>query len=387
MTERLYENDSYTVSFDAEAKSVQNGDGVCFVTLDRTFFFPEEGGQSCDRGTINGYPVTDVQIRGGEIIHTVAGQLSEGAKVHGEVDWEYRFRNMQMHSGEHVFSGLVFRHFGYSNVGFHLSENSATMDYNGKLSADDARMLEEQANRIITEGHAIRAWVPSKEELAGLTYRSKKEIDGDVRLVEIEGVDLCACCVPHVRSTSEIGFLKIVSLENYKGGVRLSYRCGLRALEHYRECLALLGTTGRLLSAKQEDIPAALTKVLEDGRQLSFRLLEAERQLVSGQIRSRFGVDARDAKPLFFLTADPGILRFAMDEAETYYTGICVVMAAQGEGRFRYLMEGDESVAALQKELKERFGAKGGGASGSVSGSVSASGETLREFFAEHGIR
>ena len=143
MTERLYENDSYTVSFDAEAKSVQNGDGVCFVTLDRTFFFPVEGGQSCDRGTINGYPVTDVQIRGGEIIHTVAGQLSEGAKVHGEVDWEYRFRNMQMHSGEHVFSGLVFRHFGYSNVGFHLSENSATMDYNGKLSADDVRMLEE----------------------------------------------------------------------------------------------------------------------------------------------------------------------------------------------------------------------------------------------------
>lgn len=386
MTERLYENDSYTVSFDAEAITVREGDGVCYVTLDRTYFFPEEGGQSCDRGTIDGLTVTDVQIKDGEIIHTVAGTVTEGTKVHGEVDWEYRFRNMQMHSGEHVFSGLVYRIFGYSNVGFHLSDRSATMDYNGKLTADDIAMLEEKANRIITEGHAIHAWVPSKEELEKLSYRSKKAIEGDVRLVEIEGVDLCACCVPHVRSTSEIGFLKIVSLENYKGGVRVSYRCGLRALEHYRECLGLLSTAGRLLSSKQEEIPAALGKALDDAKELAFRLNEAERKLVKMQIDSRTSADSKDVCPLFFTEADPGLLRFMMDEARRYYTGVCVVFAAQAEGRFRYLMEGNECVTELQKELKDRFGAKGGGAAGSINGSVCAGEEELRAFFFEHGI-
>lgn len=414
MTERLYETDSYAVSFDAKVTAAETAEGRSFVTLDRTLFFPEEGGQSCDRGTICGLTVTDVQIRNGEIVHTVEGLITAGTEVHGEIDWEYRFRNMQMHSGEHVFSGLVFRLFGFSNVGFHLSENSATMDYNGKLSKEDVQMLEERANRVITEGHRIRAWIPSETELASLSYRSKKEIDGAVRLVEIEGVDLCACCVPHVRNTSEIGFLKIISLENYKGGVRLQYRCGLRALEHYRECLSLLSEAGQLLSAKQEDVPAALKRLQEESKQLSFRLTEAERKLVSEEIRRRYEKDAAEygakgaashgssdaaacggtetltgtlpLSPLFMLDADPGLLRFAMDEAKKYFGGPCVVTAAQDSERFRYLMEGNESVSELQKELKERFGAKGGGAPGSVSGSVCASGEALKEFFKEHGI-
>lgn len=394
MTERLYETDSYAVSFDAEVITAEAEEGRSFVTLDRTLFFPEEGGQSCDRGTINGLQVTDVQIKNGEIVHTVEGMITAGSRIRGEIDREYRFRNMQMHSGEHIFSGLVFRLFGFSNVGFHLSENSATMDYNGRLSKEDILMLEERANRIITEGHAIRAWVPSESELASLSYRSKKEIDGAVRLVEIEGVDLCACCVPHVRNTSEIGFLKIISSENYKGGVRLQYRCGLRALDHYRESLALLSEAGKLLSAKQEDVPAALARLQEETKQLAFRLTEAERKLVSGVIRSRYEKDASaygvtgtvPLSPLFVLDADPGLLRYAMDEAKKYYGGVCIVLAAQDSERFRYLMEGSERVAELQKELKERFGAKGGGASGSVSGSVCASPEALREFFAGYEI-
>ena len=390
MTERLYESNAYDVVFDARVTDVRAGEGVSFVTLDRTLFFPEEGGQSCDRGTLAGFPVTDVQIKGGGIVHTVQGSVLPGTEVHGEIDWEYRFRNMQMHSGEHVFSGLVFRLFGYSNVGFHLSENSATMDYNGKLTADDIEMLEERANRIITEGHAIRAWYPSKEELAALSYRSKKEIDGPVRLVEIEGTDLCACCVPHLRNTSEIGFLKIISFENYKGGVRLQYRCGLRALDHYRDCLSLLTAAGRLLSAKQEDIPAAIERVQEEAKNLAFRLSEAVRMEIADKIRRQYEADSRNdssnGNALFVFHAEPGLLRFAMDEARKHYSGICVILIPQEGGRVRYLMEGSEQVSELQNGLRERFGAKGGGAKGSVSGSTEASEEQLRGFFSEQGI-
>ncbi|MBO4324325.1 MAG: hypothetical protein J5845_02835 [Lachnospiraceae bacterium] len=390
MTERLYESNAYDVSFDARVTDVREGDGVFYVTLDRTLFFPEEGGQSCDRGTLAGFPVTDVQMKDGEIVHTVSGNILPGSDVHGEIDWEYRFRNMQMHSGEHVFSGLVFKYFGYANVGFHLSENSATMDYNGKLTADDVAMLEERANRVITEGHAIRAWYPSKEELASLSYRSKKEIDGAVRLVEIEGTDLCACCVPHLRNTSEIGFLKIISLENYKGGVRLQYRCGLRALDHYRDCLSLLNAAGRLLSAKQEDIPSAIERLQEEAKDLAFRLGNAVRTEIAEKIRKQYEADSASGSfsgnALFVFNADPGLLRYAMDEARKNYSGIVVILIPQDGGRFRYLMEGSERTAELQSGLRERFGAKGGGANGSVSGSVEASEEQLRAFFSERGI-
>lgn len=387
MTERWYETDSYTTDFDATVLSSEEADGSTKVILNGTFFFPEEGGQSPDRGTIGGFPVTDVQIKDGIIIHTVAGPIRAGETVHGTVDWDFRFKNMQMHSAEHIFSGLVFRLYGYANVGFHLSENSATMDYNGVLSDDDVARLEILANRAIIENHPIRAWYPSEEELKTLPYRSKKALTGPIRLVEVQDVDLCACCVPHVRSTGEIGCMKILSRENYKGGVRLHYIGGFRAIEHYSACLKLIGEAGQRLSVKSDGIVSGIDKLLSDNKELNYRLVEAERSAVAAKIRDRFNEETTD-RFLLFLPGDGAILRYAADTAEKYCSGICALFSGDDEKGYRYLIENPNgSVTELQAMLRTELAARGGGSEHSVSGRVTASEEDIRTLLNRLGFR
>lgn len=387
MTERLYENDSYAGRFEAEVVRSEAGSDCSRIVLDRTLFFPEEGGQSADRGTLNGLEVCDVQIHDGEIIHTVKGELPVGTKVTGVLDWDFRFRNMQMHSGEHIFSGLVYRQFGFSNVGFHLSENSATMDFNGKLTAEDIASIEKRANEIIVENHPIRAWYPSADELALLEYRSKKTLEGPVRLVAIEDIDLCACCVPHVRSTAEIGCFKIVASENYKGGVRLQYRCGFRAMEYFENCLSRLSEVGRLVSAKPEQIGSSVEKLLEDNRQLHFRLLQAERAAVADKLKEMARDGQKADKLLLFLSADAGLLRYAMDEAEQYFSGTVALFFGDEENGYRYILENRESdLAEMHNAFRAACGAKGGGSPRSVTGSVRCTEQEIRQFFKEYGF-
>lgn len=381
MTERWYETDSYTYVFDAEAVRTEPFDKGTKVVLDGTYFFPEEGGQSPDRGTIDGYPVTDVQIRDGEIVHFVSGTVSSGQKVHCKVDREFRFRNMQMHSAEHIFSGLVFRLYGFANVGFHLSENSATMDYNGVLCDADVERLETLANQVIIENHKIRAWYPSEEEIKNLAYRSKKELTGPIRLVEIEDIDLCACCVPHVRGTAEIGCMKILSRENYKGGVRLHYIAGFRAVEHYRASLKLIAEAGQRLSVKPDGIVSAIEKLLNDNKELNYRLVEADRASAAAKIKDSCTPEAPD-RLLLFLPGDGSVLRFAMDTAEQYVKGVCAIFSGDEERGYRYLLEcPGGNVTVIQKALKEELGAKGGGPAHSVSGRADAKEADIRKLF------
>ena len=434
---KLYDNDAYAREFDAVVTAVEPlPDGAsAWVTLDRTLFFPEEGGQSPDRGELNGCAVTDVQIKGDTIRHLVAlgetaeggnagkpgesteggsvGAFAEGSTVHGRIDWEYRYRNMQMHTGEHIFSGLVHGTYGYDNVGFHLSDRTATMDYNGKLTEQQLLALETEANRIITENRIVRAWYPEKEELAELAYRSKKEIDGAVRLVEVAGVDLCACCAPHVKLTGEVGCFKLIGWENYKGGVRVSYRCGFRAMEDYGERMELLTKLSRLLSVKTEDLADAVERLSEEKRKLAYDLVAKDRAITLSRIEAMAAADREKAgmqtggaateddrigrSILLLLEAgDASLLRYAVDELKKRYTGVVCAMLStgktEGDGNgeeqlsWRYLMEQDGGdVSGRQQLLKERFGAKGGGPKNSVQGSVTATAGALRQWFDECG--
>ena len=233
MTEKLYDQDAYAVEFDAKVLSCEayhdKDESGYHVVLDRTLFFPEEGGQSPDKGTINGIEVTDVQIKKDVVTHSLKEPLAVDENVHGKIDWTHRFNNMQQHSGEHIFSGIVHSRFGYDNVGFHLSDNIVTMDFNGVLTADEVKEIETAVNDVIVKNLPVEITYPAKEELAALDYRSKIEIEGQVRIVTIPGVDVCACCAPHVKRTGEIGTLNVQSLSNYKGGVRISILSGFRA--------------------------------------------------------------------------------------------------------------------------------------------------------------
>lgn len=397
MTERLYEDNAYEVTFSAEVISVTPVKDGAEVVLSRTCFFPEEGGQSADRGTLMGLPVIDVQIRDGVITHTVGAvdacdAFRVGKTVTGQIDWEFRFRNMQMHSAEHICSGLVHSHFGFANVGFHLSENSATMDYNGELTKEQVEAIETEVNRIIVEGRRIKAWYPSPEELKTLPYRSKKELTGPVRIVEIEGTDLCACCATHVRSTSEIGLFKVVSSERYKGGTRLHYLAGFRALSYFRECMAFLGEAGQILSAKQTDIVPAIRSLSSEVKELRFRLGTMERELADAAIeryfKKRGGEDGKKlaADAVLFLSGDASVARHALDRMEELFDGTCALFIGQ-DGSYRYFLERPGgTVTEIGNALKEQLSARGGGKPFSVSGSVQATEKEIRRVLSGFGM-
>ena len=218
-TVRLYDQDAYATEFEAEVLACEEVEKkekkVYQIWLDQTLFFPEEGGQSPDMGTIDGIKVLDVQIKDEVITHTLAAPLAVGTTVKGVVDWKHRFYNMQQHSGEHIFSGIVHNRFGYDNVGFHLSDSIVTMDFNGVITAEDIEEIETEVNQAIIENIPVEVSYPTKEELKVLEYRSKIEIEGQVRIVTIPGYDVCACCAPHVRRTGEIGMLKVMNVQSY----------------------------------------------------------------------------------------------------------------------------------------------------------------------------
>ena len=228
-TIKLYDENAYNTEFTATVTSCvldEKRDNTFIVTLDKTLFFPEEGGQTPDRGVIvklseddieklkgkdsdflKDFPainVLDVQIKDEVIYHYLDKELPEGTPVYGVIDWQHRFSNMQQHSGEHIFSGIVNSRFGYDNVGFHLSDSIVTMDYSGPLTEEELADIEKSVNLAIYENREIRAWYPSPDELADINYRSKKELTGAVRIVEVDGYDICACCAPHVKRTGEI---------------------------------------------------------------------------------------------------------------------------------------------------------------------------------------
>ena len=235
MTDKLYEEDAYLREFEAEVTGCVPAEGGWLVTLDRTAFYPEGGGQPADTGTLGGARVLDVHEQEGEILHTTDAPLPVGDRTAGAIDWEARFSRMQQHTGEHIVSGVIHRLFGLDNVGFHMGRDAVTIDLNGELTADDLTRVERLANEAVWENLPVGVEYPAPEALAALDYRSKKELTGRVRIVTVPGSDVCACCGTHVRRTGEIGVIKLLTSQRYKGGVRVWLLCGDRALTDYNE--------------------------------------------------------------------------------------------------------------------------------------------------------
>ena len=218
MTEKLYYQDAYRKEFSAVVEEVIDEDRFVKIRLDRTAFYPEGGGQGADHGSLT-LPdgrileIIDVQETDDEIWH-VADQITPpvpGTRVAGKIDWERRFDHMQQHSGEHIVSGMICARFHCDNVGFHLGEDVVTIDFNHKITMEEAEEIEQQADRYIWEDHMFEVLWPTPEELQDLAYRSKKELEGDVRIARFPGADTCACCGTHVSSSAQVGLVKFLS--------------------------------------------------------------------------------------------------------------------------------------------------------------------------------
>lgn len=376
-TIKLYDRDAYETAFDAKVISCVEEDGRYEVVLEKTLFFPEEGGQTPDKGMLGGADVLDVQIKGDVIIHTVSNPLIVGENVAGEIDWKHRFFNMQQHSAEHIFSGLANKKYGYQNVGFHLSNQIVTMDFDGVFTESQLEEMEWEVNQAIVKNVEIKTGYPSKEELVKLKYRSKIEIENDVRIVEIVGYDMCACCAPHVRRTGEIGIFKIQSAQNYKGGMRISFLCGFRALEECRKKSKLITELTGILTTNQENLPEHVTKLKTQIQSLKTQLNNANQELMERKI-SEIPNEQKNVI-LFERDMETPVMRHVVNKLVEKHDGICGVFIGTEEEGYNFII-GSKSMdcRSVATKMKELFDARGGGSAQMIQGLVSVSAEQIK---------
>ena len=383
---KIFYEDTHILNFEAtvwECNADKKGKGYWSV-LDRTAFFPEEGGQPADTGTLNDLPVLDVQIKKDVIYHLTKQPLLVGTVVNGHVDWDRRFDFMQQHSGEHIISGLIHKHYGFNNVGFHLGFSEVTLDFDGVITLEQLREIEKEANRIVWKNLPVYATFPDKESLASLSYRSKIEIEGAVRIVEIPGVDVCACCAPHVEATGEIGIIKVTGLQSHRGGVRINILCGERALNDYTVKQDAGSAISVLLSANPERIVDAVKKVQEDALQLKVSSNQLANQLLDLQIASLPAPDICANPVLFVELSNTVAIRNTVNELTEKYSGYCGIFTGNDTDGYSFIIgSASQDCRTIANALREQFAAKGGGTAPMIQGSVKAAQTQLEMFFAK----
>ena len=376
MTDRLYDEDSHLAAFPAVVTACEQEADYWKISLDQTAFFPEGGGQAGDSGYLGEIEVFDTQEQDGEIWHYTREPLEVGTEVKGLLNWEKRFSRMQQHSGEHIVSGLVHARFGYDNVGFHLGEEEVTMDFNGPITKEELQEIEAAANQVVFDNLPILISYPTKDELTVLDYRSKIEIEGQVRIVTIPDVDVCACCAPHVSRTGEIGLIKLTNLQSHRGGVRVNLAAGDRALRDYQEKEASVKAISVLLSAKEAAVADAVERLKQENFRLNGQLMALNKALIQNKAAA---VPEGTSNPVFFeenLDADTS--REFVNLLTARCTGISCLFIGNDSDGYRYIFGSKtEDTRTLCKALNAQFGGKGGGKPEMVQGSLSGTQEAI----------
>lgn len=376
MTRKLYYEDSHRKTFQARVLSCEPDNGCYQVVLDATAFFPGGGGQAADTGSLDLAQVLDVQERQDILYHKTNAPLAPGTTVTGALDWPVRFERMQQHSGEHLVSGLIHQRFGYDNVGFHLGDQEVTLDFNGALSKEELSEIEWAANAAVFSNLPVIVTYPSREELSALTYRSKIEIEGQVRIVEFPGFDICACCAPHVKQTGEIGLIKITHVQNHRGGVRVNILCGLRALKDYVEKDTSVKNISVLLSAKEALTADAVSRLKQEQSALQGRLMALQEKLLNQELE-KLPAGSRDVS-YFFEELDANAIREFVNQLMSRCDGYCAAFFGNAENGYRYIIgSSTEDVRSLGKALNSSLNGRGGGKPEMVQGSLPASKEAI----------
>ena len=381
MTEKLYYSDSHLFSFHAAVLACTGSeDGGFLAVLDRTAFFPEGGGQRADTGTIAGIRVTHVFEKDGVIFHRCSGPVDACPDALCEVDREQRLRRMQNHSGEHVLSGLIYRRFGYSNVGFHMGERCMTIDFSGELSDSDLAGIEKAANEKIRDNIPVTAYFPSPEELAATEYRSKLDLTENVRLVKIDGCDICACCAPHVSATGEIGSIKILSSMRHRGGTRIEAVCGMDALDHFRLKQENAEKISALLSAKQDEIGSAVERLLRLSEEQKLKIAALSMDCAS--LKAESVADTEGNICLFEDLLDDIAVRELVNRLSGKCRGMAGVFSGDDQTGYRYIIgSSNADLRSCAKAINAGIEGKGGGSASMIQGHSASCAQKIRDFF------
>ena len=378
-TEKLYYQDAHQAAFEARVVSCQLGKHGYDVVLDRTCFYPEGGGQPGDTGFLSGVRVTDTHERGGEIVHFCEQPLAVGQIVEGQIDYGRRVEFMQLHSGEHILSGVIHRRFGYENVGFHMSAECMTIDFSGELDWAQLMDIERRANEAVRADLPVRAWFPEPDELARLSYRSKLELTEDVRIVEIGDIDRCACCAPHVAHTGEIGVIKIFTAERHRGGVRVTLLCGMDALDDYRRRQDSAAEISQLLSVPRGEIAPAVRRILDEQARLKERFAETSRELVTARAAAQSFTDGNIC--VFDSTLDDIALRELVNLLKEKCTGFAAAFSGSDEAGYKYIIGSRHiDLRKAARDINAAIGGRGGGRPEMIQGSTSETKEIIQKF-------
>ena len=380
-TEKLYYADPFLKEFTATVLDCQAGKNGYTVTLDRTAFYPEGGGQPADHGTLDGAAVTDVHEKNGVIFHNVDRAVEIGKTVSGSIDWARRFDHMQQHSGEHICSGLICGRYGCDNVGFHMGTDIVTIDFNADIPWEELLEIEGQANRYIQEDHPIDIQFHRGAELDAIDYRSKKPLEGDVRIVAFPGADCCACCGTHVLRSGQVGLVKFLSVQKFREGVRIELLCGQRALDYLSRTWEQAKIIGQHLSVKPVDAAAAVERLEGELSALKMRCADLEEAVFAGIAAEQAG---KGNVLLFQPPMKPDSARKLADAVSKACGGLAAVFAGEGSHYAYALGRADgQDISAAVKALNGALHGRGGGRNGFAQGSVEAAQSAIEAFFKE----
>ena len=374
MTEKIYYRDAYIKDFSALVLSVKQ-DGERFdVVLDKTAFFPEEGGQYSDKGYIGDARVLDAREADGEIHHYTDKPLTEGEEVFCKIDFDERYEKMQCHSGEHILSGLIHSLYGLDNVGFHLGATDVTMDVSAPLTREQLDRVEELANEIIYKNIEITTEFPSPEELRKIEYRAKLDLTENVRIVSIGEYDACACCAPHVKYTGEIGAIKILDFAKLRGGIRIHITAGRRAMREFRALYNSSCAVSALLSVPKSEIAEGTKKLLSSLSEEKAKYSEYRLKHITELAIAMECVEGNYVTVIPEAAVDE-LIAFANIATEKV-TGRLVLLAGE-EGSFKYVISSNTAdLRAEAKDINKSLLGRGGGKPNMIQGSFLT---TLRE--------
>jgi alanyl-tRNA synthetase len=368
MTTRLYYTDSHLATFDARVVETVDLAGRTAVVLDRTAFYPTSGGQPHDVGTIGNARVVDVvDLEDGRIAHVLDGAIDPGRTVTGRIDWSRRFDHMQQHTGQHVLSAAFERVHGARTVSFHLGSEASTIDLEQQLDAPAIASGEAEANRILWEDRPVTVRFASADDAASLPLRKESARTGTLRLVEVEGFDLSACGGTHVSRTGAIGLIAVAGHERFKGGTRVEFLCGGRALRGFSRLRDVVSGCVRQLSVLPSELPASIDRLQADAKELRSQVRDLHGRLATHEA-ARLAASAHDVGGTRVVVArvdgaDAQSLKGLAQEIAGRAGHAAILVGSAPPVPIVIARAADVTLdsGALLKQLTSRFGGRGGG--------------------------
>ena len=372
MTERLYYTDSYLTSFTADVVALRSVDGGIAAVLSRTAFFPTSGGQPHDVGTLDEAQVIDVRDEGEVILHVLTRPVA--GRVHGAIDWARRFDHMQQHTGQHILSQAALRALGARTLAVHFGAEVCTLDLDrADLTRDEAAALEDLANGVVFEDRSVHVRQVDESELPALGLRRPTKQEGLIRVVEVEEFDRSACGGTHVRRTGEVGGIKVRRWERHKGGVRLEFLCGWRALRDYRGKSLLVADLAASFTVAERDVADAVVRSSAQLRARERTVAELQDRLLTREAADMLAAASGTPKLVV------AVLSYSADEAAALAGKItasasCVAIIGGEGGRLIIARSADVAldVRAILRQTAERHGGRGGGRPEFAQGAVPA---------------